>query len=157
MDRIPDTINVNVRKEQPILNLGLPRGEKGEQGIQGPKGIKGDAGAIGPQGVKGDKGEAATISIGSVVTGEYATQASVTNSGTANAAVLNFVIPKGKDGILKFQDLTEEEKHSKAPRVTLVLKEIKATRLSILTLHPHNLQDLKDPKETEARKVLREM
>ena len=48
--------------------------------------------------VKGDSGIAATISIGSVTTGEADSQASVTNVGNENAAILNFSIPKGKDG-----------------------------------------------------------
>lgn len=50
------------------------------------------------KGVKGDAGTAATITIGSVTTGEPGTNASVTNSGTSSAAVLDFVLPKGKDG-----------------------------------------------------------
>jgi hypothetical protein len=33
-----------------------PKGEKGDQGIQGPQGDKGDTGATGPQGDKGDTG-----------------------------------------------------------------------------------------------------
>ena len=54
-----------------------------------------------PQGVKGFDGEdgtAATVTVGSVTTGEPGTQASVTNSGTGNAAVLDFVIPRGDTG-----------------------------------------------------------
>lgn len=48
--------------------------------------------------IKGDPGAAATIKIGSVSTGEPGTEASVTNSGTENAAVLDFVIPQGEQG-----------------------------------------------------------
>ncbi len=47
---------------------------------------------------KGDKGDAATIQVGTVTTGEAGTQASVTNIGTANAAVFDFTIPKGDKG-----------------------------------------------------------
>lgn len=52
----------------------------------------GATGATGPVGV------AATVSIGTVTTGAAGTQASVTNSGTPSAAVLNFTIPQGPPG-----------------------------------------------------------
>lgn len=38
---------------------------------------------------------AATVEVGTVTTGEPGTEASVTNSGTENAAVLDFTIPRG--------------------------------------------------------------
>lgn len=47
---------------------------------------------------RGESGSAATIKIGTVTTGEPETEASVTNSGTPNAAILNFVIPRGERG-----------------------------------------------------------
>ncbi|GAA8968783.1 hypothetical protein HpSP79_20410 [Helicobacter pylori] len=50
------------------------------------KGAKGDPGAA---------GKSATVTIGTVTTGETA---SVTNTGTETEAVLNFVLPKGEDG-----------------------------------------------------------
>ncbi len=50
------------------------------------------------RGENGLDGQAATISVGTVTTGEPGTQASVTNSGTSNAAVFDFVIPKGEKG-----------------------------------------------------------
>lgn len=50
------------------------------------------------KGVKGDAGTAATITIGSVTTGEPGTNASVTNSGTSANAILNFTIPRGNPG-----------------------------------------------------------
>lgn len=46
----------------------------------------------------GTPGQAATIQVGSTTTGEPGTEAQVTNSGTENAAVFDFVIPKGADG-----------------------------------------------------------
>ena len=55
-------------------------------------------GPPGPQGPKGDTGAAATVTVGTVTTGEPGTDAIVTNSGTENAAVLNFTIPKGETG-----------------------------------------------------------
>ena len=58
-----------------------------EQGVQNEQ--------IGPA---GKDGVAATVAIGSVTTGNAGTDAQVTNSGTANAAILDFVIPKGETG-----------------------------------------------------------
>ncbi|MBS1820609.1 MAG: collagen-like protein [Acidobacteria bacterium] len=52
----------------------------------------GSAGATGPAGT------AATVAIGTVTTGAAGTQASVTNTGTSSAAVLNFTIPQGAAG-----------------------------------------------------------
>lgn len=83
------------------------RGEKGEAGERGIQGLQGIQGERGEQGLKGDKGDvgangtngtAATITIGTVTTGNAGTNASVTNSGTSNAAVFNFTIPRGNTG-----------------------------------------------------------
>ena len=60
--------------------------------INGIKGDKGDTGA------KGDTGSAATFEIGTVSTGAEGSSVIITNSGTKNAAVLNFTIPQGKKG-----------------------------------------------------------
>ena len=65
---------------------------RGPQGLQGIQGVKGDTGDT------GDKGDAATISVGTVTTGAAGTSASVTNSGTQNAATLDFTIPRGDKG-----------------------------------------------------------
>lgn len=48
--------------------------------------------------VAGKDGNSATVRVGSVTTGQPGTSASVTNSGTASAAVLDFVIPRGAAG-----------------------------------------------------------
>lgn len=54
--------------------------------------------AEGQNGAAGSDGSAASVSVGTVTTGEPGTNASVTNSGTSSAAVLDFVIPKGAKG-----------------------------------------------------------
>lgn len=120
-------VNVGT-EEHAVLNFIIPRGdqgiqgERGPQGIQGPKGEtgetgpKGDTGAqgsqgiqgeTGPQGIQGPKGDtglpgadgtAASITIGTVTTGQPGTQASVTNVGTSTNAILNFTIPQGQTG-----------------------------------------------------------
>ena len=46
----------------------------------------------------GEPGKAATIQVGQVTTGEPGSQAQVTNSGSENAAVFDFVIPRGEPG-----------------------------------------------------------
>lgn len=50
------------------------------------------------KGAKGDTGTAASITIGTVKTGAAGSNASVTNSGTASNVVLDFILPRGKDG-----------------------------------------------------------
>ena len=60
--------------------------------------LKGDKGDTGATGSTGATGTAATITVGSVSTGAAGTDASVINSGTSSAAVLDFVIPRGADG-----------------------------------------------------------
>lgn len=66
--------------------------------FKGPKGDKGD---------KGDVGTAATIQVGTTQTVQPEENAEVTNTGTTTAAVLNFKIPRGEDGMT---DLTAEYK-----------------------------------------------
>ena len=55
-------------------------------------------GSKGSDGYVGADGKAATIEVGSVTTGAAGSNASVTNAGTANAAKLNFTIPRGQTG-----------------------------------------------------------
>jgi hypothetical protein len=52
----------------------------------------------GSNGPSGPIGPAATVAIGAVATGAPGTQATVTNTGTNSAAVLNFTIPQGATG-----------------------------------------------------------
>lgn len=70
----------------------------GGQGVQGPKGDPGPRGEPGQKGADGKDGVAATIKIGTVTTAAPGMNAKVTNTGTANAAVFNFSIPKGEKG-----------------------------------------------------------
>lgn len=51
--------------------------------------------SVGPQ---GPEGKAASIRVGSVLTGEPGAQAAVSNSGTENDAILDFVLPRGQIG-----------------------------------------------------------
>ena len=69
------------------------------QGGAGANGSDGVAGPAGPTGPAGGNGIAATVQVGTVTTGAAGSNAVVTNSGTASAAVLNFSIPQGAAGI----------------------------------------------------------
>lgn len=75
-----------------------PQGEQGIQGAQGAQGEKGEKGDKGDKGADGADGAAATVAVGTVTTVASTESASVTNSGTTSAAVLNFEIPKGEKG-----------------------------------------------------------
>lgn len=100
--------------ESPVLTL--PRGEKGEPGKDG---------APGKDGLDGE-GIAATIEVGTVTTGAAGTNASVTNVGTEQRAILNFVIPRGDTGAsgaegsagVGFDDATRIEQNSGANTLT---------------------------------------
>lgn len=81
-----------------ILNITIPRGDTGAQGVPGQNGADGQDGAPGADGKDGAPGAAATVSIGQVTTLPAGSQATVTNSGDENAAILNFGIPQGATG-----------------------------------------------------------
>lgn len=66
--------------------------------VKGPAGATGATGATGAAGANGADGAAATVSVGTVSTTAYGNPASVINSGTTSAAVLDFVIPQGQPG-----------------------------------------------------------
>lgn len=69
-----------------VLDFAIPRGDVGPQGDQGI------------QGLKGDQGDAATIAVGDVNPSAAGSMPSVTNTGTANDAVFDFVLPRGDTG-----------------------------------------------------------
>ena len=114
--------------EQPILNLGIPQGIKGDTGDQGETGLTPDlsVGTVStlpaessatvtitgtdedpvlnfgiPQGVKGDKGDTGAtpdLTIGTVSTLPAGSSATATITGTPEDPVLNLGIPKGDAG-----------------------------------------------------------
>jgi len=66
----------------------------------GPQsGTVGPEGPEGPQGEQGLPGDAATIAAGTTTTTAAGSNANVTNSGTSSAAVFDFDIPRGDQGI----------------------------------------------------------
>lgn len=72
------------------------KGEKGDKGDKGDTGAKGAQGEKGDKGNKGEQGKAATVSVNSTKQLDPGASAYVTNSGTNNAAKLDFGIPEGK-------------------------------------------------------------
>lgn len=72
----------------------------------GDKGETGDTGATGAAGSDGEDGLAATISVGTTTTGTPGSNASVTNTGSTSAAILDFVIPEGQPGPDAAQDIS---------------------------------------------------
>jgi len=79
-------------------------GTNGAQGIQGIQGIQGEIGATGTNGTdgvdgtNGSDGLAATIEVAWTSNGTPGSAASVTNTGTTNAAQFGFIIPEGLKG-----------------------------------------------------------
>ena len=73
-------------------------GPAGAAGATGATGVTGPAGVAGATGATGATGAAATVTIGTVTTAQPGAQATVTNAGTAEAAVLDFAIPQGATG-----------------------------------------------------------
>ena len=76
-------ITVTGTAQDAVLNITLP------QGGQGPAGLPG---------TNGTPGAAATISIGTITTGAPGSEAAVSNTGTASAAMLAITIPQGAQG-----------------------------------------------------------
>jgi hypothetical protein len=84
----------------PALTTGPagPQGDPGPPGPQGIQGLIGPAGTNGTNGINGTNGAAATIAVGTVMSGSPGSTPIILNSGTPSAAVFNFVIPQGATG-----------------------------------------------------------
>lgn len=92
------------------------------------------------KGAKGDTGTAASIKIGSVTTGAAGSSASVTNSGTASNVVLNFTLPRGKDG--KDGGITVDAALSDTSINPVQNKVVKAAIDSVAASVPTKVSDL---------------
>lgn len=99
----PEVTNVGSTSAA-VFNFVLPRGATGPQGpagadgADGQQGPQGDPGPAGADGEQGPAGTAATIAVGTVTASDPGSTPTVTNSGTASAAVLDFVLPRGAQG-----------------------------------------------------------
>lgn len=106
----PVVVNNSGTNEDAIFDFVIPRGATGANGTDGvtgptgpegpvgPEGPIGPEGPVGPEGVAGPTGPAATITVGSVSTGEPGTPAEVINIGTDENAIFDFIIPRGDTG-----------------------------------------------------------
>jgi hypothetical protein len=121
----------------PSVNIKGDKGDQGLQGIQGVQGVKGDTGA---KGDRGATGAAATVRIGTVTTGAPGSEAIVTNVGTANDAVLNFMLPRGKDG--KDGGITVDAALSDTSINPVQNKVVKAAIDSVAASVPTKVSDL---------------
>lgn len=74
--------------------------------------------------IKGDTGEAATINIGDVETVDPEEEAQVKNVGTENNAVLDFKIPKGKEGEIsqEYIELLDEYNQEQIEKSKFIFK-----------------------------------
>ncbi len=85
-----------------ILRFMIPQGVPGPEGLPGQDGIPGVTGPIGPvgpTGPEGPTGPSPVIVIGSVTVSDDDSTASVVDTGSGDEHILNFVIPKGNEGL----------------------------------------------------------
>jgi hypothetical protein len=92
------TIAQGVRDDADAGEFDGAAGPAGADGLPGAKGEKGDTGDTGPQGPQGETGPAATVAVGTVTTLDAGESATVANSGTSGAVVLDFGLPQGAKG-----------------------------------------------------------
>lgn len=83
------------RKKCKFYYINGPTGPKGEKGDPGPRG---EQGLTGPQGARGLPGPT-SVDVGITETVEPFENAKVENVGTIEDVILNFKIPRGKQGI----------------------------------------------------------
>jgi hypothetical protein len=95
--------------------------------------LGGPAGPVGPQGPQGPQGPGATIQVNSTVTGAPGTNASVTNVGSLQDALFNFVIPRGDVGATGATGATGPQGPGVAPGGSVGQVLIKASAVDYAT------------------------
>jgi hypothetical protein len=95
--------------------------------------LGGPAGPVGPQGPTGPQGPGATIQVNSTVTGAPGTNASVTNVGSLQDALFNFVIPRGDVGATGATGATGPQGPGVAPGGSVGQVLIKASAVDYAT------------------------
>jgi hypothetical protein len=95
--------------------------------------LGGPAGPVGPQGPTGPTGPGATIQVNSTVTGAPGTNASVTNVGSLQNALFNFVIPRGDVGATGATGATGPQGPGVAPGGSVGQVLIKASAVDYAT------------------------
>lgn len=110
------------------VDTGKPsRGMQGVKGDTGLAGAKGEKGIQGADGTNGVDGITPNISIGTVTTLESNQQATVSRTGTDEAPIFNFGIPKGIQGESVDKTLTLIESTSNITLTTKPYQYISAT------------------------------
>ena len=92
------TLTITSASGTSSANLKGEPGRDGADGAPGKDGAPGEPGAQGAPGKDGKDGVTPQLSIGTVTTLEAGSNATVSMTGTTEAPILNFGIPKGADG-----------------------------------------------------------
>lgn len=92
------TLTITSASGTTSANLKGDPGRDGADGAPGKDGAPGEPGAPGAPGKDGKDGVTPQLSIGTVTTLEAGSNATVSMTGTTEAPILNFGIPKGADG-----------------------------------------------------------
>ncbi len=93
-----DRIRKRIEEEEKKYKLCYIQGPTGPKGEKGDRGPQGEQGLIGPKGERGIPGPS-SIDVGITETVEPSEDAKVENVGTNEDVILNFKIPRGKQGI----------------------------------------------------------
>lgn len=128
---ITETAELKHEVEQKLANGEFvgPQGPAGETGPAGPAGPKGDPGETGPQGPKGEIGDSIQVAHGKTLDGRNKiTVWSVKklDDGNMSSDYIGEIVdgetgpqgpegpqgPKGNDGVITFEELTEEQRES---------------------------------------------
>lgn len=129
---VNDSVSTGVAATGPQGEIG-PQGPQGEIGPQGPQGVQGEQGI---QGIQGEIGPTPQLSVGTVTTGEPGTDAGVEITGTPEAPVLNFTLPRGDTG-----NITQAVRYDAAQTLTDAQKE--QARANIDAADAGDVADLK--------------
>jgi hypothetical protein len=115
------------------LTVVVQNGVTKQTQLQSIANLGGPAGPPGPQGPTGPTGPGATIQVNSTVTGAPGTNASVTNVGSLQNALFNFVIPRGDVGATGATGATGPQGPGVAPGGSVGQVLIKASAVDYAT------------------------
>lgn len=100
------------------------------------------------KGDKGDIGTSPTISLGTYTTGAAGTDVIITNTGTESAAVFNFTIPRGSQGLPGRPTLTSTATIASSAwsnnTATVLVSDVTANATIIVTPSPSSYQVVSD-------------
>lgn len=103
---------------------------------------------VASKGQKGDPGQASSIQIGAITVVDSPSQMTVTNSGTANAAILNFALARGEQGLPGRPTLTKtatiQTSNWSNDVATVSVTDMTANAVIIVTPSPSSYQIASD-------------